>query len=143
MIYTDQTRKAMQIAYRAHHGQTDKSGVPYLYHPIHLAEQMNDEVTVTAALLHDVLEDSPMTAAELRAEGISPQAVDAVVLLTRPAEMPYLDYVERIRSNPIARAVKCADLRHNCDPSRLPNPPEGWREKRDLYRKALEILTDE
>ena len=104
---------------------------------------MNDEVTVTAALLHDVLEDSPMTAAELRAAGISPQAVDAVVLLTRPAEMPYLDYVERIRSNPIARAVKCADLRHNCDPSRLPNPPEGWREKRDLYRKALEILTDE
>ena len=143
MIYTDQTRKAMQIAYRAHHGQTDKSGVPYLYHPIHLAEQMNDEVTVTEALLHDVLEDSPMTAAELRAEGISPQAVDAVVLLTRPAEMPYLDYVERIRRNPIARAVKCADLRHNCDPSRLPNPPEGWREKRDLYRKALEILTDE
>ena len=143
MIYTDQTRKAMQIAYRAHHGQTDKSGVPYLYHPIHLAEQMNDEVTVTAALLHDVLEDSPMTAAELRAAGISPQAVDAVVLLTRPAETPYLDYVERIRSNPIARAVKCADLRHNCDPSRLPNPPEGWGEKRDLYRKALEILTDE
>lgn len=143
MIYTDQTRKAMQIAYRAHHGQTDKSGVPYLYHPIHLAEQMNDELTVTAALLHDVLEDSPMTAAELRAEGISPQAVDAVVLLTRPAEMPYLDYVERIRRNPIARAVKCADLRHNCDPSRLPNPPEGWREKRDLYRKALEILIDE
>ena len=143
MIYTDQARKAMQIAYRAHHGQTDKSGVPYLYHPIHLAEQMNDEVTVTAALLHDVLEDSPMTAAELRTAGISPQAVDAVVLLTRPAEMPYLDYVERIRSNPIARAVKCADLRHNCDPSRLPNPPEGWREKRDLYRKALEILTDE
>ena len=53
------------------------------------------------------------------------------------------DDLERIRSNPIARAVKCADLRHNCDPSRLPNPPEGWREKRDLYRKALEILTDE
>ena len=143
MIYTDQTRKAMQIAYRAHHGQTDKSGVPYLYHPIHLAEQMNDEVTVTAALLHDVLEDSPMTAEELRAAGISQQAVDAVVLLTRPAEIPYLDYVERIRSNPIARAVKCADLRHNCDPSRLPDPPDGWREKRELYQKALKILTDE
>ena len=143
MIYTDQTRKAMQIAYRAHHGQTDKSGVPYLYHPIHLAEQMNDEVKVTAALLHDVLEDSPMTAEELRAAGISQQAVDAVVLLTRPAEIPYLDYVERIRSNPIARAVKCADLRHNCDPSRLPDPPDGWREKRELYQKALEILTDE
>lgn len=143
MIYTDQTRKAMQIAYRAHHGQTDKSGVPYLYHPIHLAEQMNDEVTVTAALLHDVLEDSPMTAEELRAAGISQQAVDAVVLLTRPAEIPYLDYVERIRSNPIARAVKCADLRHNCDPSRLPDPPDGWREKRELYQKALKILTEE
>lgn len=143
MIYTDQTRKAMQIAYRAHHGQVDKSGVPYLYHPIHLAEQMNDEVTVTAALLHDVLEDSPMTAEELCAAGISQQVVDAVVLLTRPPEMPYLDYVEQIRNNPIARAVKCADLRHNCDPSRLPDPPDGWREKRELYQKALEILTDE
>lgn len=140
MIYTDQTRTAMQIAYHSHHGQTDKSGVPYVYHPMHLAEQMADEVTVTAALLHDVLEDTPVTAEDLRAAGISDEAVDAVILLTHPEGMPYLDYVERIRSNPAARAVKCADLRHNCDPSRLPDPPEGWRKKRELYQKALEIL---
>lgn len=142
MIYTEQTRTAMQIAYRAHHGQTDKSGVPYIYHPIHLAEQMTDEVAVTAALLHDVLEDTPMTAEDLRAAGISDEAVDAVVLLTHPERMPYLDYVERIRRNPAACAVKCADLRHNCDLSRLRNPPEGWRKKRELYQKALEILSN-
>ena len=54
MIYTPLTKAAMEIAYRAHHGQLDKSGVPYIFHPIHLAEQMDDEVSCCAALLHDV-----------------------------------------------------------------------------------------
>ena len=58
MIYTFLTKKAMKLAYAAHHGQTDKSGVPYIFHPIHLAEQMEDEATTIAALLHDLIEDS-------------------------------------------------------------------------------------
>lgn len=142
MIYTDQTRRAMCLAYRAHDGQSDKSGVPYLYHPIHLAEQMADEATVTAALLHDVLEDTAMTAQDLREAGISEDVIEAVEQLTRPDGMPYLDYVRRIRGNPIACAVKCADLRHNCDETRIPDPPEWWKEKRELYLKALEILSE-
>ena len=142
MIYTDQTRRAMCLAYRAHDGQSDKSGVPYLYHPIHLAEQMADEATVTAALLHDVLEDTAMTAEDLREVGISEDVIEAVELLTHPDGMPYLDYVRRIRGNPIARAVKCADLRHNCDETRIPDPPARWKEKRELYLKALEILSE-
>ena len=58
MIYTPLTQAAMNMAYRAHHGQSDKAGVPYIFHPIHLAEQMTDEATTCAALLHDVLEDT-------------------------------------------------------------------------------------
>ena len=65
MIYTVNTRKAMEIAYKAHHGQVDKSGVPYIFHPIHLAEQMDTEDECIVALLHDVVEDTEMTFEQL------------------------------------------------------------------------------
>ena len=68
MIYTPLTNKAMKLAYRAHHGQTDKCGQPYIFHPYHLAEQMKEEVTVCAALLHDVVEDTPVTIEQLKRE---------------------------------------------------------------------------
>ena len=61
MIYTELTVKAMKLAYAAHQGQTDKCGVPYVFHPLHLAEQMNDEYSVCAALLHDTVEDTDIT----------------------------------------------------------------------------------
>ena len=66
MIYTSLTCEAMKIAYRAHHGQTDKAGLPYVVHPFHLAEQMEDEYSVCVALLHDVVEDTDVTLEELR-----------------------------------------------------------------------------
>ena len=68
MIYTPMTRKAMTIAYRAHHGQTDKAGLPYIHHPLHLAEQMDDEITCTVALLHDTVEDTAVTLEDLARE---------------------------------------------------------------------------
>ena len=61
MIYTPLTNKALRLAYTAHHGQVDKSGVPYIFHPYHLAEQMTDEITTCVALLHDVVEDTDIT----------------------------------------------------------------------------------
>ena len=83
MIYTEQTKKAMIIAYNAHHGQVDKFGVPYL------------------------------------------------------------DYVKNLKSNPIARKVKLADLRHNSDMSRLPNPTEKDWKRKEKYEKAIQILIDD
>lgn len=65
MIYTTLTNKALRLAYAAHHGQTDKSGQPYIFHPYHLAEQMTDEVSICVALLHDVVEDTDLTFADL------------------------------------------------------------------------------
>lgn len=142
MIYTHLTNEAMKIAYRAHHGQTDKGGIPYIFHPYHLAEQMTDEYTACVALLHDVVEDSDVTLEQL-AEIFPKEVVEAVALMTHNDDTPYLDYVARIASNPIAKAVKLADLLHNSDKSRLEDQSNNadalkrWEEK---YSKALQIL---
>lgn len=140
MIYTHLTNEAMKIAYHAHHGQVDKSGIPYIFHPYHLAEQMPDEYTTCVALLHDVVEDTDVTIEELR-DIFPPQVIEAVALMTHDEDEPYLDYVRRVSTNPIAKIVKLADLRHNSDQTRLENADEAtlayFQEK---YRKAFEIL---
>ena len=65
MIYTELTNKALRIAYDAHHGQVDSNGIPYIFHPLHLAEQMEDEISCCCAILHDVVEDTSVTMEEL------------------------------------------------------------------------------
>lgn len=108
----------MKLAYHAHRGQTDKSGIPYIFHPIHLAEQMDDEYSCAAALLHDTVEDTAVTLDDLRRE-FPPGVTDAIALLTHSADVDYFDYVRKIKENPIARKVKLADLAHNSDRTRL------------------------
>lgn len=143
MIYTKLTNKAMRIAYRAHHGQVDKSGIPYIFHPIHLAEQMDSEYTTCVALLHDVVEDTDVTLAYL-AEHFPSEVVDAVALMTHTDDVDYFDYVQKIATNPIAKAVKLADLYHNSDASRMDEPDaatlQRWEAK---YSKALKLLEQE
>jgi (p)ppGpp synthase/HD superfamily hydrolase len=142
MIYTPLTCEAMKIAYRAHHGQLDKSGIPYIFHPIHLAEQMPDELTTCVALLHDIVEDTDLTLEDLKA--VFPEAItDAVALMTHHPEVPYLEYVLAIKENPIARIVKIADLTHNSDATRLAGitiDREKHRARLEKYQQALEIL---
>ena len=144
MIYTPLTKAAMEIAYRAHHGQLDKSGVPYIFHPIHLAEQMDDEYSCCVALLHDTVEDTDLTLEDLKA--IFPKEVtDAVALMTHEKGTDYFDYVWAIKENPIARKVKLADLAHNSDQTRCigsdlsEERKAAWRIK---YEKATKILTE-
>ena len=144
MIYTELTNRALKLAYEAHHGQVDKGGVPYIFHPIHLAEQMEDETAVCAALLHDVVEDTSVTLERLARE-FPREVVEAVRLLTREKGTDYFDYVRAIRQNPVARAVKRADLVHNADESRLAGsgmPEEVQARRREKYRRALEILEE-
>ena len=140
MIYTPLTNKAMKIAYDAHHGQSDKSGIPYIFHPIHLAEQMTDEYTTCVALLHDVVEDTTVTLEDL-ADDFPREIIEAVALMTHKDDVPYLEYVAQIKANALAKTVKLADLRHNSDETRFENPDEAmlihFREK---YQKAFEIL---
>ena len=140
MIYTEMTIKAMKLACEAHHGQLDKSGLPYVLHPLHLAEQMETEESVTAALLHDVAEDTDYTLEDLRRMGFPGAVMDALTLLTHDPAVPYLDYVKRLKDNPIARAVKLADLTHNSDMSRLPAVTEKDLERVEKYKQAITIL---
>ncbi|MBQ4563002.1 MAG: GTP pyrophosphokinase [Lachnospiraceae bacterium] len=141
MIYTKLTKKAMKIAFAAHKDQTDKTGLPYIHHPIHLAEQMTDEVTTCVALMHDVVEDSEITFEDLESEGFPEDVIAALRLMTHDAAVPYMDYVRAIKTNPIATTVKLADLEHNSDLSRL-DVVDEWALKRvEKYRQAKEILT--
>ena len=144
MIYTPLTKKAMCFAYQAHHGQLDCNGVPYIFHPIHVAEQMEEEISCCAALLHDVLEDMPVTREELLLE--FPEAVvEAVCLLTRREGEDYLSYIRRIRQNPVAVQVKLADLAHNLDQTRCagtdisPARLNAWQDK---YTSAGALVTE-
>ncbi len=150
MIYTDMTKLAMRVAYKAHDGQVDRTGVPYIYHPIHLAEQMDSEDACVVALLHDVVEDSDITLEDLREMGFSEAQLEGVRLMTHipPSEdmteseklEDYLDYVRRVKSNALARQVKLADLRHNSDPGRQLEDTEINKKRLEKYKKALEIL---
>ena len=140
MIYTEMTNRSAKLAYEAHQGQYDRSGLPYVFHPFHLAEQMETEETVTAALLHDVVEDTDYTLEDLRAMGFPDAVLQALALLTHDPAVPYMTYVERLKNNPIARAVKLADLRHNSDLSRLTVVTEKDLARVEKYRKAMKIL---
>ena len=141
MIYTERTKRAMNIAYQAHHGQLDKGGMPYVFHPLHLAEQMDDEVSTIAALLHDVVEDTDWTFEMLEAEGFPAESMAALRLLTHPEGEPYLDYVARLKDNPVAVKVKLADLRHNSDFTRLSSVSADQRERLERkYGPAFALL---
>lgn len=140
MIYTPLTKKALRLCFDAHREQVDKTGLPYVFHPFHLAEQMKNEYSTVCALLHDVVEDTDYTLEDLRAMGFPHEVVDALALLTHDPAVPYMDYVKVIADNPIARKVKMADLRHNSDLSRLDEVDECALARNEKYRRALAYL---
>lgn len=142
MVYTEMTKKAMKIAFEAHKEQVDKSGLPYIYHPIHIAEQMDDEDSVTVALLHDVVEDTDWTLEQLKAEGLSDSVITALSYMTHDDSIPYMEYVMKIAENPIAKKVKIADLAHNSDLTRIDKITEKDLKRVQKYKKAIELLTN-
>ena len=140
MIYTEATKKALKLCFEAHKEQIDKTGMPYVFHPFHLAEQMSDEETTVCALLHDVIEDTDYTLVDLENMGFSKTVLEALALLTHSEDVPYMDYVKLISENKIARAVKIADLKHNSDLTRLDTVSEKDIERSKKYAAAVEIL---
>lgn len=141
MIYTHLTKQAMRLAFDVHKDQTDKSGIPYIYHPIHLAEQMDDENTVIVALLHDVVEDSNMTFKDITQLGFLDEVIVALKLLTHDDTVEYMDYIKSLLKNEIARKVKLADLRHNSDLTRLSTVDENDSQRLKKYDEAILILS--
>ena len=140
MTYTKMTKQAMKLCFEAHKDQVDKSGMPYVFHPFHLAEQMTDEETTIVALLHDVVEDTEYSLEDLKGLGFSKDVLDAIVLMTHDESVPYMEYVEQIKKNRIASIVKRADLMHNSDLSRLDTVDEKAIKRVEKYRQALDLL---
>lgn len=142
MIYSENIKKAMNIAYQAHKNQVDKNGYPYIAHPLHLAEQMTTENTAITALLHDVVEDSDITLFDLENYGFDTEIIKAVKLLTRQNNITYKEYIEKIKTNDIARTIKIADLKHNLDMTRLDNITPNDIKRAEKYKKSLAFLIE-
>lgn len=136
---------AMKLAYDAHQGQVDAAGMPYIFHPCSLAEQMDNERRTCIALLHDVVEDTDITIGQLKQEFL-PEIADAVAVLTHDRSEDYFTYVKGIFGNPDAMLVKFADLLHNRNEDRLIGAPDvslsARAANRSKYGRALEMLDD-
>lgn len=134
---------AIKLATEAHAGQVDKAGQPYILHPLRVMSAMTSDVEKIVAILHDVVEDTNLSCDDLYwSIGFSPEIVQAVAALTRGKDEEYFDVIHRLMLNPIARAVKIADIRDNLDPGReLPNDPKASA-RTDKYRRALAMLLE-
>lgn len=134
---------AIKLATDAHAGQVDKSGEPYILHPLRVMLSMKTDEERIVAVLHDVVEDSPWSCDDLYWQhGFKPEIVRAVAALTRGKNEDYFDFIRRLAPNPIARSVKIADIRDNLDPSRgLPSDPTAT-ERVEKYRRALDMLRE-
>jgi (p)ppGpp synthase/HD superfamily hydrolase len=138
---TPEVAAAKAITIIAHRGQKDRIGVAYIEHPRTVAARLSDPREVAAAWLHDVIEDCTISAQDLLDAGISQEVVDAVVLLTRTEDVLKDDYYKAIRKNPIALAVKLADIADNTDETRTRQLEPVDRERlAKKYREALAIL---
>ena len=140
MIYTTMTKKALKICFNAHKEQVDNTGLPYVFHPFHLAEQMDDEDSVCLALLHDVVEDTNVSFEDLINEGFNENIINALKLLTHKDDTPYLEYVIKIKENHLAKKAKLADLKHKSDLSRLDLLKDKIPPKYELYKEAIKLL---
>jgi len=128
--------RAIAIAVKAHTGQVDKVGAPYILHPLRLMLRVSTTDEQIVAVLHDVVEDSPVTLDDLRNEGFSPAIIGALDCLTHRPEVSYTDYVEQLSENPLARRVKLADLADNMDISRLDVLDPKALARLERYHKA-------
>jgi (p)ppGpp synthase/HD superfamily hydrolase len=133
--------KAIQCAVKAHAGQKDKAGAPYILHPLRIMMKMDSQAGMIAAMLHDVVEDSSVTLSDLRAEGFSEEVIAAVDHLTRREGEAYEIFINRLRHNPLAVKVKLADLEDNMDIRRIENVTERDIERMQKYQAARQKLS--
>ena len=136
---------AIRIAVTAHAGQKDKEGLPYITHPLRLMHAVTDDAAKIVAVLHDVVEDTSVTLDDLRREGFSEAILASMELVTHRKDEPYADYVVGCKADPVARAVKLADLADNCSmPRCMLRPKQIARDLARIHRYVLsyKYLTD-
>ena len=134
---------AISVAARAHKGQKDKAGAPYLLHPLRMMLRMETEAAMMAAVLHEVVEDTDWTLERLREAGFAEEVVEAVDGLTHREGESYEEFVGRVRANPIARRVKVADLEDNMNIRRIGRLGAKDLERLEKYHRAWRVLTSE
>lgn len=134
--------KAIEIANRAHAGQADKNGAPYILHPLRVMLSMKNEFEMVCAILHDVVEDSGITFDDLRKEGFTEDTITVLDSLTRRGGEKYEDYVGRILENKTACRIKLADLRDNMDLTRIESLAEADVERVKKYVKAFKRISE-
>ena len=140
MTKTATVEDAISIAAQAHKGQKDKAGAPYLLHPLRMMLRMNSETAMMAAVLHDVVEDTDWTLGRLHEAGFSDEVIEAVDCLTHRDGESYEEFVERVRTNPIARQVKIADLEDNMNVRRISQLGAKDLERLEKYHQAWCVL---
>ncbi len=143
MNTADLLEKAILIAVQAHRGQKDKNGKPYILHPISVMGKVKTETEKIVAILHDVVEDTNWTFADLRNEGFPAEILEALECLTKRDGEAYEDFIHRSAQNPLARRVKLADLEDNMDVRRMREVTEEDHVRLARYRRAWTLLTDE
>lgn len=136
--------RAIQIATEAHKGQFDKAGSEYIGHPIRVMEMGKTEDEKIVGVLHDVIEDTDWTFERLEAEGFSQEVINALRCVTKTSENEnYDDFIDRVKKNPLATAVKINDLTDNMDIRRLPYISDKDVKRLKKYLKAYKRLTGE
>ena len=132
---------AIQLARQAHEGQLDKAGRPYIAHPLRVMGSVSGVHERMTAVLHDVVEDTGVTLADLTAAGCPPEVLDAVAAISKRPDEPQTQYLTRVKANPIALAVKRADIADNMSPERMSRLDTGTQERlRAKYEAALRQL---
>lgn len=137
----DDVKLAHEIAKRAHKGQVDKAGAPYILHPETVASFVTKDDEKIVAYLHDVIEDTPCQLRDLENAGFSSEIIKAVDLLTRKTGQSYKQYLKLVKTNELARVVKLADLKHNSDLSRRTHVTENDIKRLTKYQDAIVFLS--
>ena len=135
-----QSEKAYKIAKKAHLGQVDKAGEDYIKHPEKVASFVKTDEEKAVAYLHDVIEDTELTLENLYEYDFSKEVIEAVDIITKKRGEDYQSYLNSVKKNKLARAVKLADLRHNSDLTRLTKVTEKDIERKEKYQKAINFL---
>ena len=132
--------KALQIAIKAHKGQTDVGGKPYILHVLRVMNSVDKDEEKITAILHDVVEDTDWTFNKLKKEGFSNKIIEAIDSVTKRKGEDYFTFVNRSKNNVIGRVVKIADIKDNMDIGRIDNPKKKDFERIERYKKALKML---
>ena len=136
--------RAIEIATEAHNGQVDKAGNEYIGHPLRVMEMGKTEEEKIVGVLHDVVEDTDWSFDMLEAEGFAPEIIAALKCVTKISENENYDsFIERVKKNPLATAVKINDLTDNMDIRRLPYLSDKDVKRLKKYLKAYKRLTGE